>query len=200
VALAWLLCVCVACAPAPLLNSERIARQFGSYQLRVLFEAGALRISSLESLTAGRPVTRTLAIVRFLGCTGDGIPALHERIANGASIGATFKAAGWSIAKPSLAAGTLTLASAVLGRLMQIPVPAAVAVHAYRFDVRRDGARCHYAEIVELHHPAYLAQADVLRIYARPRAAAAVDMQTLARRIERDLARLPPAPTTVGAL
>lgn len=183
----WVACT----ASTPLLNSERIEQRFGSYQVRVLSQSERIRISSLESRENGRAVTRTLAIVRFAPSDGRWA-AEHERIVNGASIGATFRDAGWSIGKPLLQICALDLRSPVLAGLMNIPSPARLAVHVYRFDAARDGDAAPYATIVELHHPDYLALDELRRIYEVPGGDDVSAPCRLERRIRHLMGTLPP--------
>lgn len=148
------------------LNSERIERQFGSYAVRVIEQDLRWRVTSLESLHAGEPVTRTLALVRFDNPGHAAFAAEEVAIRQGASIGATFRDAGFRIAKPPVCSGRILAGpdSVALGQLMAMPLPSELAMHAYRFDVSRDGNRLAFATIVELYHPDYLSLADVERI------------------------------------
>ncbi|MDZ7643469.1 MAG: hypothetical protein U5K76_04090 [Woeseiaceae bacterium] len=171
-----LLLLAIACAgstTAPALNSERIAARYGSYEVSLLQQEAEWRISSLESRAGGAATTRTLAVVRFALPLPAELRPAHERIVAGASIGATFRDAGWDIEKRHLYGGTYVLDAdrhAVL-RLMRLTPPAVLAVHAYRFEVVGDAERHAYATIVELHHPDYLALADLRDLYALPAAA-----------------------------
>ncbi len=166
---AWLALAACAAAPA-LLNSERIAAKFGSYQVSVVAQDASKRVSSLASLEDGQPVTRTLAIVLFEP-QQDAYLDLHQQILAGSSIGSTFRAAGWDIAKPLLFTGPVVVpaAAGLAGQLMRMPLPAELAIHGYRFDVSKDDQTFTYAVIIELHHPDYLDVAELQQIYgARP--------------------------------
>lgn len=166
-----LLVLLVAAGPAGCagerLNSERIAARYGSYDVTVLRQDRRWRVSSLESRHDGRQVTRTLAVVRFENPGAQAFIAEERRIRAGASIGSTFRDAGWRIDKPTawIAEITVPAEARSLGALMQIPLPAALALHVYRFDVSRGGRRLVFATIAEIHHPDYLDERALERIY-----------------------------------
>lgn len=178
-AFAWLtlsLLPLVACTAATPLNSERIAATFGSYNVRVLDATAERRISSLESVEDGRPVTRTLAIVTFEPGAASAIADLHARIVGGASIGATFRDAGWAIDKPLIGIDEVSIpqSSLAMATLMNESVPFTAGLHAYRFNIRKGDVTVRYATIVEIHHPDYLSVDDLERIYGRTTPQAAI--------------------------
>lgn len=193
VALSALLLACS--APRLQLNSERIAARYGSYEVRVLQEDDTQRISSLQSDAAGSAVTRTLAITKY----ADIAPAIADVAADiraGASIGSTFRDAGWMIEKPTLFIGTLPVEAdfQVVAQLMDVKLPVTLAMHAYRFDVSRNTERYHYATIVELHHPDYLQAADLRQLYRSPlpeQAPAESALLSDTRRVLLELSRSP---------
>ncbi len=190
------LLVLVACTAAPPLNSERIAATFGSYDVRVLDASGDRRISSLESVEDGRPVTRTLAIVTFNADAAAAVADLHAQIVDGASIGATFRDAGWAIDKPMIGIDAVCIprSSMAMATLMNVALPITAGLHAYRFDIRKGDVSLRYATIVEIHHPAYLSIADLERIYGRStqRAATARYKQDVLAVMEQLAPRLAP--------
>lgn len=163
--LAMLLAACG--SPGPPLNSERIAERFGSYGVDVLQSTADLRVSSLYSGNGDSKITRTFAVVSFPGRVPAGIRPEDAAVRSGGSLGAVFKAAGWTIQKHNIFIGEVTLAArhALVADLMEIGLPAKVAAHVYRFVVQQDDASYSYARIVELHHPAYLSVDDLTRIY-----------------------------------
>lgn len=171
--LLWL-CACTAlagcAAPPELLNSERITAKFGSYQVTLVSQDDAMRVSSLASVEGTEPVTRTLAIVLFEPRRDEYI-GLHRRIIAGSSIGSTFRDAGWKISKPLLYTGSFTVRPdiGIVSQLMKIPLPADVALHAYRFNVSKDDRTLTYAVIIELHHPDYLDVRELQGIYGSRR-------------------------------
>ena len=148
-----------ACAEtADLLNSERIEAEFGNYGIDVLAYADGLRRASLYSTHDGRKIARTYAIVHF-----DEVPDVlrddeHARILDGGSIGATFKAAGWSLQKETLYVDTVNPGADVHGirRLMQLDGTPALAMHVYRLHINKNSQNIDYATIIEVYHPAYM--------------------------------------------
>lgn len=173
-----------ASACAPPLNSERIADRFGSYEIEGLGASGEVRVSSLASRHGGRRVTRTLAVVTFPETVDPRVANEHARIVAGGSIGAVFREAGWAISKPLLAVGEFRASQPAVGRLMALELPVTLALHAYRFEVGRDGVTIPYATIVELHHPEYLGRADVARIYGTgPAPPSAPPVEEIGRRV-----------------
>jgi hypothetical protein len=154
-------------APRELLNSERIAAKFGSYGVAVLEQNDAVRISNLFSGVGEERTCRTFAIVRYAERTDPALNAEHATILAGGSIGTVFAAGGWEVRKTHLYYGERP-ASAKLASLMHIAVGMPLAEHAYVLDVVKDGRTIEYAALVEIHHPDYLAVADLTAIYGSP--------------------------------
>lgn len=188
VAVALLMCTLLAkCTSAPpALNSERIESRYGSYAVRVLKQNEHLRISSLESRDDRRAITRTLAFTVFAEPV-PAIAAIGARIRGGGSIGSTFRNAGFAIDKPPIEIGSLAVEADmnIVAQLMAIELPATLALHAYRFDVSRHGKRYRYATILELHHPDYLSEAELQRIYSPSLPPAAGDAAGLRSEVRR---------------
>lgn len=161
-------CSLAGCQPsevgAPLLNSERIEREFGSYGIEVVYADSGLRLSRLYSTHDGHRITRTFAIVGYAGSVPPVYAAEHRAILDGASIGATFRSAGWNVVKDNLLIDEVP-AFAPLTEGMQTNAETLLALHAYELDISRNGERYAYAVIVEIHHPDYLDRADLYRIY-----------------------------------
>jgi hypothetical protein len=158
----------VACASGgPLLNSDRIERQFGSYGVEILSQDESRRESSLYSGSGDGRVTRTWALVEYLDTPRNIYREEHEAIVAGASIGETFRRAGWTIRKQNLFIGELEVPGEYrwLGERMRIALPAELAVHQYLFVISRDERSFSYARITEVHHPDYLDAADLGAIY-----------------------------------
>lgn len=151
----------------PELSSERIRARFGSYGVDVLAADGRQRISSLYSLSDGRRICRTYAEVWFECPLPEALADEHARVLAGASIGATFKAAGWHIRRRHLHFGTTRLApdERHIADLMAIDPEALLATHSYVFHVARGEHACEYACITERHHPEYLDERELARIY-----------------------------------
>ena len=149
---------------AQILNSERIEQTFGSYGIDVLFSDETLRLSNLYSEHDGERVTRTFAIVDYPDEVSEAFAAEHRQILDGGSIGATFKVAGWEVIKTNVYVGALREQDA-LSVLMGTELDAEFAIHLYKLGIVRDDERYEYATIVEMHHPDYLNQAQLIRIY-----------------------------------
>lgn len=150
-----------------LLNSERIAADFGSYGNEVLSSANGIRRSSLYSGTGGERVCRTYAVVRF-----DDVPANiandeHARILAGSSIGAIFKANGWEVYKETLYVGELTLPGGEhrVRDLMSLQGVRSIALHVYRLYLKKNTQVIEYATILESHHPDYLNRYELEQLY-----------------------------------
>ena len=153
-----LLLLLVGCAaPGPRLNSDRIQAVFGSYGVAVLRQDEQQRVSSLYSETGGKPVTRTYALVEYIGEPRPDYRETHEAIVAGASIGASFRQDGWEIRKQHLFIGELEIPTsyAIMGELMQLSLPETLAVHQYLFVISNEDRSFSYARITEVHHPEF---------------------------------------------
>jgi len=149
------------------LNSDRIERTFGSYGIDVIEDDGARRIASLYSMEPGGKVTRTYAVTDYILPVRAAYAAEHARIRAGASIGATFRDAGWTVDKQSLFIGELEVPAEyrLIGELMRIELPATLATHRYLLTVTREERTYNYATVTEIHHPDYLTAAGLRDIY-----------------------------------
>lgn len=157
-----------ACAASgPLLNSDRIQDKFGSYGVDIVQEDAERRISSLYSGAGDTKVTRTYAIVEYLGDAKPEFRTEHAAIVGGASIGATFRRSGWMIRKQNMFIEALEVPAeyAGIGRLMQTDLPATMAIHQYLFVISKEERSFSYARITELHHPDFASLADLHRWY-----------------------------------
>jgi len=150
------------------LNSERIAERFGSYGIDVINSEPGLRRANLYSSENGVRTCRTYAVVRFVDEADATIDAEHTQILAGKSIGAIFKASGWSIFKETLHIGSATLDDAAhpVATLMHLDRGADVAMHVYRLLLERRQQGIDYATLIELHHPDYLSRADLMNLYS----------------------------------
>jgi hypothetical protein len=157
-----------ACAiESELLNSERIEERFGSYGIEILSERPGLSKSALYSGRGSERTCRTYAVVRFANATDAKIGSEHEQVLAGDSIGAIFKAGGWTIRKETLHIDATKLPS-IGGEIiasMRLEDPSEIAVHVYRLQLRKDGEAIDYATISEFHHPDYLVLADLRTLY-----------------------------------
>lgn len=156
--------VCAVFTSAQILNSERIEQTFGSYGIEVLYSDAAIRLSNLYSLHDGRRITRTLAIVRYPDVVDQAFAREHTAILEGGSIGTTLQAAGWDVVKGYHQYFRSHL-SPRLAAAMDVAVGTPMASHAYRLEIARGDQRFDYALIIEIHHPDYLGEADLVEIY-----------------------------------
>jgi len=147
-----------------LLNSERIARRFGSYGIEVLQSDSRVRVSNLYSEEGGMRTCRTFAVVVYPAALDGAIAAEQAEIANGGSIGAVFAAQGWQVVKTNLRYAEITAPDRVAD-LMRIARGTRLATHAYELDVAKAGRSIEYAMLVEIHHPDYLRLDDLRSIY-----------------------------------
>lgn len=152
------------------MNSERIKQEFGSFGIDVIESSDQRRISSLYSLEDGRKVCRTYALVEFNDSIGAALAEEHALVLSGQSIGAVFKARGWTITKRLTRVGNLTLDedNMDIAGPMRLEIPQKVALHSYVFAVKKQGAAFDYAAITEIHHPLYLTEADLHSLYGEP--------------------------------
>jgi len=156
-----------AAEPRELLNSERIARRFGSYGVDVIAADATVRVSSLYSGEDGQRVCRTFAVVRYPRAVDPRVASEHARILGGESLGATFAAEGWSVHKTHRYYGELP-ATPRVAELMRIEPGTALALDIYVLDVSNGGDAIEYAAIAELHHPDYLKLVDLATLYGEP--------------------------------
>jgi hypothetical protein len=151
----------------PMLNSERIEKQFGSFGIDVVESDASKRIANLYSMEGGRRVCRTWATVRFPDDIDARVESEHALVLEGQPMGAVFKAHGWRVSKRNLRIGSrpLTGSDHRMVRLMQIHESATVAYHSYVFAVSKGSTALDYAVITETHHPDYLSRSDLEEIY-----------------------------------
>ena len=149
------------------LNSDRIEARFGSYGVEILSQTPRRRISSLYSETDGERTMRTYAVVDFLAPDRDAYANEHRRIVDGASSGATLRAAGWTLTKQHRYIGAFVVPPAYrdIARHMRITLPEELATHVYVLVIGRDDREYDYATITEVHHPDYLDAAALRAIY-----------------------------------
>lgn len=150
------------------LNSERIEQRFGSYGVHVIAQSGRDRATCLYSRETSGPVCRTVALVRFAYPEPPGLEAPLAEIRAGASLGQTIADYGYSITKLNREMEAVDIAQndgEVLAAWFRLEPPVALAAHRYRLDAVRNAERVTVAEVLELHHPAYLDAAEVVSIY-----------------------------------
>jgi hypothetical protein len=166
--LAYAGCCLSSCAAGPEpLNSERIARKFGSYGLELVENENNIRVSNLYSTESGLRICRTFAVVGLTDSVDPSFTGVHERIIRGGSIGSVFRTHGWEVGKRHLYIGEIGIGRQAkrLTDLMQIEAPATLAVHIYTLWVSRDGKSFDYAMIAEVHHPDFQTIADLWSAY-----------------------------------
>lgn len=163
--LAFSVAACV--AESPPLNSERIARNYGSYGLDLIENTDNIRVSNLYSRDAGGAVCRTFAVVGLSDAVDATIAGEHALISAGGSIGAVFRGRGWNISKRHRYIGDMRIGDRAtrLARLMRIKPPATLAVHVYVLAVSKGERSFDYAMVAEVHHPDYLTMDELRSIY-----------------------------------
>jgi len=156
------------------LNSECLAQRFGSYGIEVLSREAGLRHANLYSEECGRRTCRTYAIAYFADRPDSQIDAEHAQVLAGDSIGAIFKAGGWSILKQTLYIGSVRPCADRnrIAMLMRLGQEVDIALHVYRLLVQKDRQVIDYATLIELHHPEYMDAAELGRLYTAARDAA----------------------------
>jgi hypothetical protein len=157
-----------ACVVQPeLLNSERIKQRFGSYGIELIDNSEDIRRANLYSIENESKVCRTYAVVHFDNVPHDLIGDEHAQILAGSSIGATFKANGWTVYKETRYIGDITIAEESAGvlQLMHLNSPQKLAMHVYRLLLKKESQIIDYATIIEAHHPDYLDIDDVRYLF-----------------------------------
>lgn len=157
-----------ACEAEPaLLNSERIEKQFGSCGIAVLPGEAGLRRSSVYSLHGGEPICRTYAIVQFAEQPEEWYREEHAQILAGNSIGAVFRSHGWDVHKQTLYIGQLALPDrrTAVADLMELGTTGVLALHVYQLLLVREAQVFEYATIIEAHHPDYLSENALRKLY-----------------------------------
>ncbi len=148
----------------PLLNSERIAQEFGSYGIDVLSSDDSVRVSNLYSVHGEIKISRTFAVVRYPVEIDAELSFEHQAILAGQSIGAVFTQRGWAVEKIHRYFGVIPSSERVAG-LMGGLAPQPLAVHIYDLFVSQAGRALLYATIAEVHHPDYLTLDQLRGIY-----------------------------------
>jgi hypothetical protein len=158
-----------ACSLQPeVLNSERIKDRFGTYGVEIIDQNDSTRRSNLYSTHDGVSVSRTYAVVEFVGSNIVDMSEVHDKVIDGASIGSTLKDDGWQIRKETIYVGTLDLPGLghPIAQLMRLQKDADLAVHAYNLHIEKASMSVQYATIIETHHPAYLTESELRQLYS----------------------------------
>ncbi|MFQ3333950.1 MAG: hypothetical protein ACI8XI_000617 [Woeseiaceae bacterium] len=165
---------------SPLLNSEMIEKKFGSYDLDIIENNDENRISFLfsnetfyispsdKNAVKNHPIYKkkyhTLALVNFVDSKK--IPNIHQEIAKGGSIGATFKKYGWNITKDNLFIFELDKhVHTITKKWLNKPNLESLPIHVYNLSAKKEAKVILYAEIIEIHHPDYLSMNELKEIY-----------------------------------
>jgi hypothetical protein len=156
-------------ADSTTLNSERIARKFGTYTIEVIESTENIRVSSLYSEGPAGPTSRTFAVVELPSQIDAAFATEHASIVAGGSIGAVFKSHGWGIGKYHQYIGEIAIDSKSIriAALMHLELPETAAIHIYRFTISKDERTFDYATIAEVHHPDYLTATELRSIYGK---------------------------------
>ncbi|QOC22870.1 hypothetical protein IC757_01505 [Wenzhouxiangella sp. AB-CW3] len=160
----------IASDSAGLLNSERIEQKFGSYGIEVLDQTGEVRVATLHSREAVGTVTRTFAVTRFHDPVDPRLAEAHQRIRDGASIGATLAGDGWEVGREHIWTGELPAGSRLEPLMGEAP-GTRLAVHVFDLTARRGGEALLYATIAEVHHPDHLDQTALEDLFGQHEAA-----------------------------
>ena len=140
----------------PTLNSDAIKATFGSYGVEVIDQAAGTRVANLYSWHDADKVCRTLAVTEFMQPVDESLLESHKAIVAGASIGATLRAAGFTINKKlliktevpandsfvALANGTTTVGTPLFTKV-------------YALFAETSDSSIPYAVIAEAYHPAH---------------------------------------------
>ena len=140
----------------PTLNSDAIKATFGSYGVEVIDQAAGTRVANLYSGQGADKVCRTLAVTEFTQPIDESLLESHKKIVAGASIGATLRAAGFTINKKlliktevpaneafvALANGTTTVSTSLFTKV-------------YALFAETSDSSIPYAVIAEAYHPAH---------------------------------------------
>lgn len=165
VVLAAAVCACV--VEPELLNSERIESRYGNFGIEVVSQIDRVRRSRLYSSANGTRTCRTYAIAQIASEPPPEIAAEHRQISAGASIGATFKSNGWRVFKETRLIDSILLEEDPhnIYTCMHLDDSTPLAVHVYRLLLNKGSRVIDYATIIELHHPDYLREDDVRRLF-----------------------------------
>lgn len=160
----------------PPLNSERITETFGSYGVHIVAQSRAQRASCLFSGSGDSRVCRTLALVRYAAAPDPRIAPSLDRVRDGASLGATLQEDGWTVTKRHRFIDEFDAEDPVyrgLQRFFALDETPSLAVHLYTLDAERGDRIIPVAELLEVHHPAYLSADELREIYGTNLAASA---------------------------
>ena len=138
----------------PKLNSYAIKATFGSYGIEIISQSESTRVANLFSLSGDSKICRTLAVTEFVLPTDPALIKAHQVIRAGDSIGATLRAAGFTINK-KLLIKTETAAGDEFVSLAQgsLLVGAPLYTKVYALFAQQENLQIPYAVIAEAYHP-----------------------------------------------
>lgn len=157
---AFLSIIFVACATlswaevTPILNSDAIKKSFGSYGVEVLSQDDTTRIANLFSGDSESKICRTLAVTEFVLPMSPQLTEQHRAIRAGGSIGATLRAAGFSINKKLLIKTETPAGKAFLTLTADtVSLGAPLYTKVYALFAQNGDQEIPYAVIAEAYHP-----------------------------------------------
>lgn len=140
----------------PTLNSDAIKAAFGSYGVEVIDQAAGTRVANLYSGAGAEKVCRTLAVTEFTQPTDEALVSSHQKILEGASIGATLRASGFTINKKLLIKTEVPATDAFVALTKgTVPAGAPLFTKVYVLFAEGDNRSIPYAVIAEAYHPAH---------------------------------------------
>lgn len=140
----------------PTLNSDAIKAAFGSYGVEVIDQAAGTRVANLYSGAGAEKVCRTLAVTEFTEPTDEALVSSHQKILEGASIGATLRASGFTINKKLLIKTEVPATDAFVALTKgTVPAGAPLFTKVYVLFAEGDNRSIPYAVIAEAYHPAH---------------------------------------------
>ena len=140
----------------PTLNSDAIKATFGSYGVEVIDQVTGTRVANLYSGHGTDKVCRTLAVTEFMQPIDKSLLESHKAIVAGASIGATLRAAGFTINKKLLIKTEIPANDAFVALANGTTAAGTpLFTKVYVLYVESNGSSLPYAVIAEAYHPAH---------------------------------------------
>ena len=140
----------------PTLNSDAIKATFGSYGVEVIYQADGTRVANLYSGHGADKVCRTLAVTEFMQPIDESLLKSHEAIVAGASIGATLRAAGFTINKKLLLKTEIPASEAFVALTRgTVHQGAPLFTKIYALFAETNDSSTPYAVIAEAYHPTH---------------------------------------------
>jgi hypothetical protein len=140
------------------MNSHRIRKDFGSYEVRVITQTNNRRVANLCSVHNGVEICRTLAVTDFRLPVPPVLREAHEKIIAGASIGETLHAMGFKARKTNdvwCCVQSGERFSALTNHEVESGTNLAARLYTLEVSVNDDSLK--YAVIAEAYHPQHIA-------------------------------------------